>query len=324
MNLNTLIERSQRHLANVHSYIAERGLEIVRRCHKEGIYVQITHGLRTISEQNALYAKGRTATGSIVTNAKGGYSYHNFGLAIDFVVLNSDGSANWTVDNRWRRMGAIGEALGLEWGGSWTSFKDYPHFQHTFGLTTAQLRVGVKPPSSNQPLPSSTTLGRDCSLYTCKGSLVTSLQKDLITLGEKLPRFGADGDFGKETEEATKAFQARYNLAVDGIAGQQTLNKIKSLIEANKPQSTPKKEEPFMLEKAIVINSSADYPAAEMAMNKLGAPVVSHTLASKQQMAKELFVIGGSKDGLKADKFTVLSGKNRFDTAEQVRKHIGL
>lgn len=45
-----------------------------------GIKVILTWGYRSTEEQNKLYAKGRTAPGSMVTNACGGYSWHNFGL----------------------------------------------------------------------------------------------------------------------------------------------------------------------------------------------------------------------------------------------------
>jgi N-acetylmuramoyl-L-alanine amidase len=52
-----------------------------------------------------------------------------------------------------------------------------------------------------------------------KGPAVKELQEKLIKAGEKLPRYGADGDFGTETEEAVKAFQARHGLVADGIWG---------------------------------------------------------------------------------------------------------
>ena len=50
------------------------------------VYV-IVSGYRSSAEQNALYAQGRTTAGPIVTNAKGGQSAHNVGMAIDFVPL---------------------------------------------------------------------------------------------------------------------------------------------------------------------------------------------------------------------------------------------
>lgn len=91
---------------------------------------------------------------AIVTNARGGYSYHNYGLAIDFALLLPDGSSvSWDMSRDgdgdkvadWQEVVQEGKSLGFEWGGDWTSFKDYPHFQFTFGLTLAALRAGQKP-----------------------------------------------------------------------------------------------------------------------------------------------------------------------------------
>lgn len=56
-----------------------------------------------------------------MTNAKAGYSYHNYGLALDFALLADDGfNVLWTVNDKWRRVGAIGKSLGFVWGGDWT------------------------------------------------------------------------------------------------------------------------------------------------------------------------------------------------------------
>lgn len=94
------------------------------------------------------------AIGPIVTNAKGGTSYHNYGLAFDFALLlpngtslswdiNRDGDKDKTAD--WQEVVQEAKRLGLEWGGDWTSFKDYSHLQMTFGLTIDQLRAGKRP-----------------------------------------------------------------------------------------------------------------------------------------------------------------------------------
>jgi peptidoglycan L-alanyl-D-glutamate endopeptidase CwlK len=110
-------------------------------------------GLRTIDEQNALYAQGRTKPGSIVTNAKGGSSFHNYGLAIDFAILtDKDGNGSfedlsWDIkrDNDkdgtadWLEVVKVFEAAGWSWGGKWSSIKDYPHLEKTFGYTWRQL-----------------------------------------------------------------------------------------------------------------------------------------------------------------------------------------
>lgn len=119
----------------------------------KGIAVAVPQGLRTVDEQNALYAQGRTKPGSIVTNAKGGSSYHNYGIAFDFCLVydtNGDGiydETSWDIkkDNDkdgvadWLEVVKIFEAAGWEWGGKWSSIKDYPHLQKTFGNTWQKL-----------------------------------------------------------------------------------------------------------------------------------------------------------------------------------------
>src|SRR5512146_24015 len=74
----------------------------------EGIAIRVTQGLRTWAEQDALYAQSRTAPGPKVTNCKGGYSYHNFGLAVDCVPddIERDGfQPDWNVTHPvWQRM----------------------------------------------------------------------------------------------------------------------------------------------------------------------------------------------------------------------------
>ena len=145
IGLKELIERAEKKLVGVHPLVSGKARQLIEQAYKEGINVIITQGLRTVEEQNELYAQGRTKPGKIVTNAKGGYSYHNFGLAFDFAVLNPDGSVNWNVDEKWKRVGQLGKSLGLEWGGDWRDFPDYPHFQLTFGLSLADLRAGKRP-----------------------------------------------------------------------------------------------------------------------------------------------------------------------------------
>lgn len=147
MDIKNLLDKANEKLTNVHPIIVSKAIDLVKKCHAEGIYILITHGMRTIAEQNDLYVQGRTKAGNIVTNLRGGYSYHNFGLAFDFAVLDTPSKINWTVDNRWLRVGAIGQSMGLEWGGAWKDFIDYPHFQLTFGLSTTDLRAGKKPPT---------------------------------------------------------------------------------------------------------------------------------------------------------------------------------
>jgi peptidoglycan L-alanyl-D-glutamate endopeptidase CwlK len=110
-------------------------------CAQAGVALLITQGLRTWEEQDALFAQGRTTPGNIVTNAHGGESWHNFGLAFDILVLDSVGKADWDTHHPgWMRAAALGKSLGLEWGGDWTTFKDLPHFQHIGHLTLGECR----------------------------------------------------------------------------------------------------------------------------------------------------------------------------------------
>lgn len=109
----------------------------------KGWTVRIISGNRTWREQDALFAKGRTAPGNIVTNARGGQSNHNFGVAWDIGLFDDRGRY---VGNHslYSEIGDIGEDLGLEWGGRWKSIKDFPHYQVPTGMTTAQMRAVVQ------------------------------------------------------------------------------------------------------------------------------------------------------------------------------------
>lgn len=124
----------------------------------KGIRLRFAYTLRTIKEQNDLYAQGRTKTGKIVTNAKGGQSVHNYGLAFDIVLLyDKDGNgtfetASWDLNTDfdkdkiadWMEVTNYFKSCGWEWGGDWKSFKDYPHFQKTFGHTVSALKSLTK------------------------------------------------------------------------------------------------------------------------------------------------------------------------------------
>ena len=132
---------SAERLAGLHPLLAERGTRLLERCATAGLALMVTQGLRSMAEQDRLYAQGRTAPGKIVTNARAGRSYHNFGLAFDVLVLDAMGKADWSPTNPgWARAGVVGEDLRLEWGGRWTGIVDLPHFQYTGGVSLARCR----------------------------------------------------------------------------------------------------------------------------------------------------------------------------------------
>ncbi|WP_079708633.1 peptidoglycan-binding protein [Paraliobacillus ryukyuensis] len=217
VSLKTLLDRSERNMGAVHSVVKEATLELIKRAYKEGILVQISDGFRSYAEQNTLYAKGRTAGGSVVTNARGGQSYHNFGLAVDYFLVSDDGNkALWNVNKDWRRVAAIGKSLGFEWGGDWSSFKDYPHLQMTGGLSLSQLRAGKKPNLNSD----------EKERHVAEGKIAYIQSKLNDRYGYHL---SVDNIPGPNTRKAlVKAYQTELNkqfnagLKVDGVWGPKT------------------------------------------------------------------------------------------------------
>ncbi|MFC0524497.1 N-acetylmuramoyl-L-alanine amidase [Pontibacillus salicampi] len=88
------------------------------------------------------------------------------------------------------------------------------------------------------------------------------------------------------------------------------------------PEKKEEEEEEEMLKYAVVINSYLDYPSAETLANRLQAPIYTRFVAEKGKVAEQLFIVGGDKQGLKADIFTVLAGDDRFSTAEKVKQYL--
>lgn len=138
-------ERTERNLATLHprAEAAARTFmqAVIPLMARHGIEVKIISGTRSYAEQDALYAQGRTKPGARVTNARGGYSNHNFGIAWDIGLFRQ---GRYLGDSpHYRECGEAGRSLGLEWGGDWKSFRDEPHFQVKSGLTLAQMRIRV-------------------------------------------------------------------------------------------------------------------------------------------------------------------------------------
>lgn len=140
----------------LHPKVREEALEIYKEICEElkgRAICRFAFTLRTFAEQDGLYSQGRSKPGKIVTNAKGGQSYHNYGLAIDIVLLvdrDKNGTfetASWDVKtdfdgdgkSDWIEVVGVFKRHGWEWGGDWR-FVDQPHFQKTFGFSISQLR----------------------------------------------------------------------------------------------------------------------------------------------------------------------------------------
>lgn len=141
-------------IANLHPIIREETLSIyineIVPALTSSTFCRFAYTLRTFEEQDLLFAQGRTRlfdnNGTRlgkVTNAKGGQSYHNYGLALDIVLIDGR-RASWDVAKDydddsipdWLEIANIFESHGWVWG---RTFNDSPHFQKTLGYHWSEL-----------------------------------------------------------------------------------------------------------------------------------------------------------------------------------------
>lgn len=121
-------------IAKLHPMVRQEMKTIIDECNKVltgRSQVRVAQGLRTFAEQDALYNQRPK-----VTNAKGGQSIHNYGFAVDIVLIIDGKTASWDTHKDWDadKISDWDECVkifakhGWSWGGNWTSFKDMPHF----------------------------------------------------------------------------------------------------------------------------------------------------------------------------------------------------
>ncbi len=138
-------------ISNAHPRIKELLLKQYKEINNQlpkGVRLRFSRVFSTEKEQNELYAQGRTTEGSIVTNARGGQSIHNYGLAFDIVILldkDNNGSfeqAVWSGEHFYKVVKYF-KSKGYEWGGDW-KIVDKPHFQITFNHTWRTLKAKIE------------------------------------------------------------------------------------------------------------------------------------------------------------------------------------
>lgn len=116
--------------------VAAKAAALQAACQERGWRLRIYCTFRSVEEQDALYAIGRTAPGKKVTNARGGKSWHNYGRAFDAVLIVGN-RAVWGSqkgdEELLEAVGRLAEGVGLEWGGRW-KMRDGCHYQLTEGL----------------------------------------------------------------------------------------------------------------------------------------------------------------------------------------------
>ena len=113
--------------------------EFIKRCEAAGHRVRIFETYRSRERQQQLFAQGRTAPGSIVTNTM--TSPHMYRIAFDFI--RADGRPGWDdTDGFFGKCGAIWRDMGGTWGGDWRGFVDKPHCEFTTGKPYSWFAAG--------------------------------------------------------------------------------------------------------------------------------------------------------------------------------------
>ena len=235
---------NMRNFEALHPRLQALASKLKEKCEEQGIKILFSECVRTIAEQDALYAQGRTKPGSIVTNAKGTTysSQHQWGIAVDiYLDMDVDGDGNKSDDafnnstGLFERVGAIGVSIGLGWGGTWKSIKDRPHFDLSdWGSTTYELKNEYGTPEKFMATWSNGGVAIDKTNEKSEYERTQFIMDVQKATGSKV-----DGKAGKETlgntvtvsatknnkHKVVKAIQKRLNALgydcgkADGIAG---------------------------------------------------------------------------------------------------------
>lgn len=113
-------------------------------CTHDGLNVLVTCTYRSGTEQDALYAQGRSKPGPKVTNARAGQSFHQYRVAIDLYPLIASKPDFSGKAPEWHKIAKIFKSHGFEWAYEWKRFKEMPHFQYTGGHPLSYFQKGGK------------------------------------------------------------------------------------------------------------------------------------------------------------------------------------
>jgi peptidoglycan LD-endopeptidase CwlK len=122
-------QRTERNIRSLMPVAQEAARKSLRKVIATGTDARVISGTRSYSAQNALFRQDRFGNpGPKVTNARGGQSWHNFGLPWDIGIFSASGEYQ-TTSSPYNEASVHAKIPGLQWGGDWTSFKDPPHYQ---------------------------------------------------------------------------------------------------------------------------------------------------------------------------------------------------
>jgi hypothetical protein len=123
----------------LHPYFRDKISKLIYLCKQKGIELEVVETFRTHAKQDEYKSMGKK-----YTRSGAGKSKHQYGLAIDVVPI-VNGQPEWHNKILWKKIGAIGEQLGLRWGGRWRTLYDPGHFEWTGGLSAYDLANGRFP-----------------------------------------------------------------------------------------------------------------------------------------------------------------------------------
>ncbi len=160
---------------------------LLKECAKQGIYLIVTEGFRTKEYQDQLYAKGRTAPGKVVTNARGNSysSQHQWGIAFDIAINAVKHLYDPAIIKKVAKI-AKSKKVGLSWGGDWKGIVDTPHFYlGKWGSTTKKLKQKYGTSDKFKKF-WKRIMKKGRYLYATKALKLGGKKKDWIRAGEKV------------------------------------------------------------------------------------------------------------------------------------------
>ena len=130
--------------SRLHPEVRKLAIDTITELQAQGLSPYVMETYRSFSEQNSLYAQGRSKPGQVVTGVTGGGSWHNYGLAVDIVFWNNAHTGpSWDAPNRdWQTLGNVGLRQGFtRWLGN--AIGDYPHLEYhpSWGNRASNLRA---------------------------------------------------------------------------------------------------------------------------------------------------------------------------------------
>lgn len=226
-----------RNISDLHPRLQAKLAELQTLCSNQGITIKIGECLRTTAEQDALYAKGRTTPGSIVTNAKGSSysSQHQWGIAADFYLdmdIDEDGSKSDDAFNNvtglFDKTGALAKSIGLGWGGDWKSPVDKPHlYLPDWGSTPTRLKNQYGTPENFIKTWTDTSVSSNTN-NNAASSAAASNAASSATAGNAASSSAAGNAASSSAKEIIRAGQVHANtfanagITADGIRGPKT------------------------------------------------------------------------------------------------------